>query len=202
MKTRTVTALVLIACGCGDGGPDFTLGAPLAFRLISPNARLEIGIDFEIRIPAGYAMDSSPLHRDWTRKNGPSIVVTTNPEEQPPGGAARRNMSGAIPPTFELPCGYGKDGNGGTNRAAVRIERPDDLTVVCESHDGTTLRSVRVVRLIKSIDTVIECEAHTRSHLASQQEREAGLAICGSLRVTGRAAFTRDDYDTAERGGL
>ena len=96
--------------------------------------------------------------------------------------------------TLETPCGEPRNAFGWTNTAATHSGGLDDRTTVCESRDGKELKRVWVVRLIKSIDTTIQCEAHTGTRLASTAERAAQLAICGSLRVLGRSTWTPADY--------
>lgn len=182
MRSNVVAVLVCgvaVGAGCKQPGPDLALGPPATFRLAQFRDRLNIGIDLEIRLPAGYESDASQFRRAWHRGRDIVIDVTTNPEEQV---------------KLETPCGVSQDDFGRTNSVAARTGNPDDLTIVCEYRDNKELKSVRVVRLIRSIDTVIQCKAAAVVRLVSTEERAAQLAICGSLRVLGRSTWTPADY--------
>jgi hypothetical protein len=175
----TVVACIVSVAGCKDRGPNLELGPPSKFRLALVNDALDIGIDLELRAPAGYEQSSiMPFDEDWFRRNDPVITVSTNPEEEV---------------TFEQPCGDPAVHGFGTPVVVSRIDRPDDLTVMCEKQQDTMPAALRVVRLIRSIDTVIECRVTMGADQLSSAHRAGGLAICGSLRVLGRSTWTNDD---------
>lgn len=183
MRNSLVTALifgVVVCAGCKQPGPDLALGPPTTFRLALFHDHFDIGIDLEIRVPAGYAsFGSSPFSRSWDRRRAIGIDVTTHPERQA---------------TFDEPCGKPQPQHGWSNRIAARTGSPGDMSVVCESRIGNEISGEHVVRLVTSIDTVIQCHAYANARPLSADEKAAALAICGSLRVLGRSTWTRADY--------
>lgn len=177
----TVVVCILTFAGCKDRGPNLELGPPSRFQLAQVNDALHIGIDLELRVPEGYRPSPSVFRRYWHRNNDPDIRVTTNPEEQG---------------TFELPCGDPAVYGFGTPVVFSRIHRPDDMTVMCEKQQDTMPAALRVVRLIQSIDTIIECRVTMGGDELSSAHRAGGLAICGSLRVLGRSNWIDVDAPT------
>lgn len=172
---------LLVAAACKSPGPDLKLAETKAFRLTRPDDRFNIGIDLEIRVPASYELLPGPFDAIWHRNNDPSIKVSMDPEFQA---------------SFEQPCGELTRDTSGTTVVVSRIERPDDLTVVCEKHhDGNVVNVLWIVRLIRSVDDIIECRVRTGNHLAARF-RAPALAICGSLRVLGRSPY--DDWAVKE----
>lgn len=183
MRSSIIAALAVcgaVSVACKKSGPDLALGPPSTFRVTTVNDVWNIGIDLEIRLPAGYeSHGSSPFTRDWYRGRDLQIEVTTDPKHQE---------------TVEAPCGPPQNAFDWPNTVGAQSGTPDDLTTVCESRDGKELKRVWVVRRLTSIDAIIQCEVSAGVRLASTEERAAQLAICGSLRVLGRSEWSPADW--------
>jgi len=178
-SSALLVSIATMACGCGGRDLSLAPGPPATFRLARVHDGWNIGIDLELRVPKGYEGSSMPFSRAWFRGNDPWIAVTTDPREQA---------------TFELPCGQPRDASGLTWDIAQRIERPDDLTVVCEKRDQGKVRGVWIVRLTRNIDTVVQCSVTGIGAAPSSKLRAEALSICTSMRVLGRSEWTDDDW--------
>ncbi len=181
MRTSLAALIIgVLVAACGDSDPSLSLGTPTQFKLAPVPDTFDIGIDLEIRLPNGYRGFATRQKWGWfgRREPSPTVRVLTDPQEQA---------------TFELPCGPLREPSGVVRTVTSRTELPDGILVGCERKSYKTVLGFWVVRLLRTIDTVVECSVGWVDPPSAKQAA-AGLAICGSLRVLGRSSYTQDDF--------
>ena len=187
--TTIVICAITAISGCRDAWPPLVLGPPTHFKLALKGS-YGVGIELELRVPTGYFERADPYSWSWDRgADDPKIYVSNDPEDRWT--------------TLENPC-RGK----GTRPTLMqsRVELPDGAITTCETVDGKTIIGYDVYRIMRSIETEIECHVSFGRHEydpvrgdPSPERRSLAMAICNSLRVVGRSEYDLN-IDVMQRG--